>query len=196
LFEFFKFLRGAAGVDDTLYIFFQSSLAAMMELYVHEVKCVLRLQDVFPFVLELATRLSHALELSVQSTEFIQLSKSDVWVFIKFMHPVKCAIQRREAFGSPVSFSSLMLGDARNERFEIEGVNHVFCDSLRKIGVVSKGTGKPPGFGKQRKRLPNYTLLVPVSFNSKGVRKHFKVVEGSGGNVLGEFESKKSFKKL
>ncbi|KAH0633341.1 hypothetical protein KY284_036127 [Solanum tuberosum] len=146
--------------------------------------------------IEQATRLSHALELNVQSTEFIQLSKSDVWEFIKFMHPVKCAIQRREAFGSPVSFSSLMLGDARNERFEIEGVNHVFCDSLRKIGVVSKGTGKPAWFGKQRKRLANCTLLVPVSFNSKGVRKHFKVVEGSGGNVLGEFEAKKSFKKV
>uniref|UniRef100_M1DI63 Uncharacterized protein n=1 Tax=Solanum tuberosum TaxID=4113 RepID=M1DI63_SOLTU len=128
--------------------------------------------------------------------EIEQLSKSDVWEFIKFMHPVKCAIQRREAFGSPVSFSSLMLGDARNERFEIEGVNHVFCDSLRKIGVVSKGTGKPAWFGKQRKRLANCTLLVPVSFNSKGVRKHFKVVEGSGGNVLGEFEAKKSFKKV
>ncbi|WMV45016.1 hypothetical protein MTR67_038401 [Solanum verrucosum] len=72
----------------------------MMKGYVHNVKCVLRLPDVFPFVRELETRLSHALELSVQSTEFIQLSESDVREFIKFMHPVKCAIRRQEALGS------------------------------------------------------------------------------------------------
>ncbi|KAG5586172.1 hypothetical protein H5410_046606 [Solanum commersonii] len=78
--ELCKILRGAAGVDDTLYIFFHSSLAAMMKGNVHDVKCVLRLQDVYPFVHELETRLSHDLELSVQSAEFIQLSESDVRV--------------------------------------------------------------------------------------------------------------------
>ncbi|KAK4706410.1 hypothetical protein R3W88_034031 [Solanum pinnatisectum] len=138
LFEFCKILRGAAGVDDTLYIFCHSSLAKMMEWYVHNVKYKLRLQDVFPFVHELATRLSHALELSVQSTEFIQLSESDVREFIKFMHPVKCAIWRQKEFGSLVSFPSLMQDEAGNEGSEINDVRSIFCDLLEKLELCLK----------------------------------------------------------
>ncbi|KAH0634782.1 hypothetical protein KY284_037568 [Solanum tuberosum] len=153
-FEFCTILRGAAGVDDTLYIFCRSSLAAMMKRNVHDVKHVLRLQDIFPFVHELATRLSHALELSVQLAEFIQLSESDVREFIQFMHRVKCAIRRQKAFGSLVSFPSLMQDEAGNERSEIKGVHHVFCDLLekselclkeleRQLGLVNIGRGEP-----------------------------------------------------
>ncbi|XP_049391686.1 E3 ubiquitin-protein ligase UPL5-like [Solanum stenotomum] len=153
-FEFCTILRGAAGVDDTLYIFCRSSLAAMMKGNVHDVKHVLRLQDIFPFVHELATRLSHALELSVQLAEFIQLSESDVREFIQFMHRVKCAIRRQKAFGSLVSFPSLMQDEAGNERSEIKGVHHVFCDLLekselclkeleRQLGLVNIGRGEP-----------------------------------------------------
>ena len=61
-----------------------------------------------------------------------------------------------------------------------------------KIGDFSKGTGNPAGFGKQRKRWAYCMLLVPVSFNFKGVRKHLNVVWGFGGNVLGQFKAKKS----
>ncbi|KAH0632785.1 hypothetical protein KY284_035571 [Solanum tuberosum] len=154
LFEFCKILRGAVGVNDALYIFCRSSLAAMMKGYVHDVKCMLRLQDVFPFVRELATRLSCALELSVQSAEFLQLSDSDVREFIKFMHPVKCAIRRQQTFGSPVSFPSLMQSEAGNERIEIEGVHRVFCDLQEKmelclkklesqLGLINKERGEP-----------------------------------------------------
>ncbi|KAG5584731.1 hypothetical protein H5410_045165 [Solanum commersonii] len=103
LFNFCKIIRRLVGVDDALYIFCRSSLAAMMKGYVHNDKCVLRLPDVFPFVRELETRLSHALELSVQSTDFIQLSECDVSEFIKFMHSVKCAIRRQEALVRSVS---------------------------------------------------------------------------------------------
>ncbi|KAG5584718.1 hypothetical protein H5410_045152 [Solanum commersonii] len=129
-------------------------LAAMMKGYVHDVKCMLRLQDVFPFVRELATRLSCALELSVQSAEFIQLSDSDVCEFIKFMHPVKCAIRHQQTFGSPVSFPSLMQSEAGNEGIEIEGVHRVFCDLQEKmelclkklesqLGLINKERGEP-----------------------------------------------------
>ncbi|KAH0738108.1 hypothetical protein KY290_036813 [Solanum tuberosum] len=124
----------------------------MMKGYVHDVKCVLRLHDAFPFVRELETRLSHALELNMQSSEYIQLLESGVHEFIKFMHPVKCAIRRQEAFGSTVSFPSLMQDEA--ERFEIKSVHHVFCDLLEKLemcpkelesqlGLVNKGRGEP-----------------------------------------------------
>ncbi|MCD7462697.1 hypothetical protein HAX54_049129 [Datura stramonium] len=163
LLEFCKILRGTTGVDDALYIFCRTSLAAMIELYGHDVNHVLRLQDAFPFVRELATSLSRALELSARSAEFMGLSGSDVHEFIKFMHPVKCAIRRQEAFGCPVSFPSLKLGnsEAGRERYEmhnykkqIEGVHHVFCNLLEKLelclkkldsrlGLMKKGRGEP-----------------------------------------------------
>ncbi|KAK4731145.1 hypothetical protein R3W88_024133 [Solanum pinnatisectum] len=153
-FEFCMILREAAGVDDTLYVFCRSSLAAMMKENVYDVKHVLRLQDIFSFVHELATRLSHALELSVQSAEFIQLSESDVHEFIQFMHQAKCAIRRQKAFGSLVSFPSLMQDEAGNERSEIKCVHHIFCDLLEKselclkelesqLGLVNIERGEP-----------------------------------------------------
>ncbi|WMV46165.1 hypothetical protein MTR67_039550 [Solanum verrucosum] len=108
-----------------------------MKGYVFDVKCVLRLQDVFPFVRELETRLSHDLELSV-ITEFIQLLESDMHEFIKFMYLVKCTIRHQEALGSPVSFPSLMQDEAGNERFEIKGVHRVFCDLLEILELCLK----------------------------------------------------------
>uniref|UniRef100_A0A3Q7I1K5 Uncharacterized protein n=1 Tax=Solanum lycopersicum TaxID=4081 RepID=A0A3Q7I1K5_SOLLC len=90
---------------------------------IHNVKCVLRLQDEYPLVHELETRISHALELSMQSVEYIKLSESGVSEFIKFMHPVKCAIRHQEAFGSPESFLFLMQDEV--ERFEIKGVHRI-----------------------------------------------------------------------
>ncbi|KAH0633347.1 hypothetical protein KY284_036133 [Solanum tuberosum] len=104
----------------------------------HDVKCVLRLQDVHPFVHELATRLSHALELSVQSAEFIQLPENDVREFIKFLHPVKCAIWCQKAFGSPVSFPSLIQDKVRNERSDVKGMHRIFCDLLEKSELCLK----------------------------------------------------------
>ncbi|KAK4731255.1 hypothetical protein R3W88_024243 [Solanum pinnatisectum] len=120
LFKFCTILRGDVGVDDTLYIFCRSCLAAMMKGNVHDVKRVLRLTDVFPLVHELVTRLSHALEFSMQLAEFIQLSESD------------SAIRLQKAYDSPVSFRSLMQDEAGNERCEIKGVHHVFYDLLEK----------------------------------------------------------------
>ncbi|KAK4707279.1 hypothetical protein R3W88_033126 [Solanum pinnatisectum] len=154
LFKFCKILRGAAGVDDTLYIFCHSSLAKMMEWYVHNVKYKLRLQDVFPFVHELATRLSHALELIVQSTEFIQLSESDVREFIKFMHPVKCAIRHQKEFGNPVSFPSLMQDEAGNEGSEINDVHSIFCDLLEKSELCLKKVERQLGLANIERGEP------------------------------------------
>ncbi|WMV46303.1 hypothetical protein MTR67_039688 [Solanum verrucosum] len=102
----------------------------MMKGYVNDVKCVLRLHDTFPFVRELETRLSHALELCAQSAEFIQLSESDVCEFIKFMHPVKFAMRRQKVLGSS------------------------------KIGVVSKGTRKPAGFGELSEKSIEYQWIL------------------------------------
>ncbi|WMV46163.1 hypothetical protein MTR67_039548 [Solanum verrucosum] len=74
----------------------------------------------------------------MQSTEFIELSESDVQEFIKFMHLVKIPIRHQEAFDIPVSFPSLMQGGAGNERLEIEGVHRVFLDLLEKLELCLK----------------------------------------------------------
>ncbi|TMX03757.1 hypothetical protein EJD97_014375 [Solanum chilense] len=95
----------------------------MMKGRIHNVKCVLRLQDDYPFVHELGTRISHALELGMQSAEYIQLSESGVHEFIKFMHPVKCAIRYQEAFGSLDNFLFSVQDEV--ERFEIKVVHRV-----------------------------------------------------------------------
>ena len=95
----------------------------MMKGCINDVNCVFRLQDACPFVHEMETRLSHALELSMQSGEYIQLSESGVREFIKSMHPVKCAITHQEAFGSLGSFLFLMQDEV--ERFEIKGMHRV-----------------------------------------------------------------------
>ena len=68
----------------------------------------------------------------------------------------------------------------------------MICWVAGKIGALSKGTGNLTGFGKQRKRWAYCMLLVAVCFIFKGVRKHLNVVWGFGGNVLGQFEEKKS----
>lgn len=163
LLEFCKLLRGAAGVHDALYIFCRTSLAAMMDCYGYDVNHVLRLHDAFPFVLELATSLSRALELSVRSPEFMGLSGSDVREFIKFMHPVKCAIRRQEVFGCPVSFPSLKQGnseagreryDMHNYQKQIEGVHHVFCNLLDKLELCLKKLDSQLGLMKKGRAEP------------------------------------------
>ncbi|XP_015160786.1 E3 ubiquitin-protein ligase UPL5-like [Solanum tuberosum] len=175
-FEFCTILRGAAGVDDTLYIFCRSSLAAMMKRNVHDVKHVLRLQDIFPFVHELATRLSHALELSVQLAEFIQLSESDVREFIQFMHRVKCAIRRQKAFGSLVSFPSLMQDEAGNERSEIKGVHHVFCDLLEKSELCLKELERQLGLMLLEGRHKNEELYEMLICRSRLFEDSFEYI--------------------
>ncbi|KAG5584727.1 hypothetical protein H5410_045161 [Solanum commersonii] len=148
--EFCKILRGAAGVNDDLYIYSQSSLAAMMKWYVHNVKYVLRLQYVFPFVRELAAKLSCALELSVQLAEFINLSDNDVREFIKFMHPFP------------------FLHEAGNERLEIEGVHCVFLDLLEKLELCQKKLESQLG-------LINKERCGPIELES--ISKLFKGLE-------------------
>ncbi|TMW87503.1 hypothetical protein EJD97_019877 [Solanum chilense] len=135
LFEFCTILRGAAGVDDDLYLFFRSRLAAMMQENVHDVKHVLTLHHVFPFVDELATTLSHSLELSAQSPDFKQLSDSDVLVFIQLMHSVEQVIRRQTAFGSPVSLPWLMQDEEANE---LKGVHTIICNLLDKMELCLK----------------------------------------------------------
>ena len=147
-----------------IYIYCRSSLAAMMDWYAHNVKYVLRLQDVFPFVYKLETRLSHSLELSMKSNNFLQLLESDVCESIKFMHPVKCAILRQKEFGSPVSFSSLMQIEAGYEGSEINGVHSIFCDLLGKLEVCLKKVEIQLGLVNIEKMSPLY-LLVTISFN-------------------------------
>ncbi|KAK4731600.1 hypothetical protein R3W88_024588 [Solanum pinnatisectum] len=139
LLEFYRIIRGVAGVGDALYIFCWTNLVAIMERYVYDVKCV-KIVGCFPFVHQLTTWLLCALELSVQSTKFIQLSDNDVHMFIRFIHPV--------------NFPSLIQGEAGNERFGIEGVHHVYYDLLEKLKLCLKELDCQIGLVKKERDEP------------------------------------------
>lgn len=189
LLEFCKLLRGTVGVHDALYIFCRSSVAAMLEWYDNDVKNVLRLEDTFPSVCELAKRLTCALELSAQSTEFMELLGSDVCEFIKFMHHVKCAIQRQQAFGCPVSFPLLKQGnsEAGRERIEmdsykkqIEGVYRIFCNLLDKLDLCLKKLESQLGLIKNGRAEPivlHWSQCLVILKELKKISKLYKGLE-------------------
>ena len=60
----------------------------------------------------------------------------DMRDFIKFMNPIKCAIQHQETVCNSVSFSSLVQGEGGNENFEIEGMDCVFSNFLENWNYV------------------------------------------------------------
>ncbi|KAL3820241.1 hypothetical protein ACJIZ3_006146 [Penstemon smallii] len=72
----------AAGTCDTLYVFCRNSLVSKLELTDSlEKKALIGFKDIFPFVKELAVKLSHDLLLSTESTPLL----SDVRDFSMFL---------------------------------------------------------------------------------------------------------------
>ncbi|KAK6149551.1 hypothetical protein DH2020_017076 [Rehmannia glutinosa] len=103
--EFCKLLKRAAGVDDPLYGSCRSSLGTMVEYTdIRENKWSIGLGDIFPFVSELAAKLSHDLVVSAESTSFPGPSPSigDVDDFTAFMVAVRNEIKRDLGFSCPV----------------------------------------------------------------------------------------------
>ncbi|KAL8469143.1 hypothetical protein ACS0TY_032105 [Phlomoides rotata] len=102
--EFCKLLKRAVGIDDPLYCLCRSSLGAMVE-YVEigeKKKGLVGLRDIFPFVSELAAKLSHDLELSTESTSFPGPSLSDISDFSSFVVPVRNEIKKVVVFCGPI----------------------------------------------------------------------------------------------
>lgn len=101
--EFCKLLKRAVGIDDALYCLCRSSLGAMVEyVEIGGKKGLVGLRDIFPFVSELAAKLSHDLELSAGPTTFPGPSLSDISDFSSFVVPVKNEIKKYVEFCGPI----------------------------------------------------------------------------------------------
>lgn len=92
--EFCRLLSRAAGIDDSLYIFCRSRLGTMVEyIEIGKEKGLIGLRDVFPFVGELAAKISHDLVLNIEATSLLGLSSRDVSDFSAFLVPLKNEIK-------------------------------------------------------------------------------------------------------
>ncbi|KAJ8526233.1 hypothetical protein K7X08_028710 [Anisodus acutangulus] len=142
--EFCKLLRGAAGIYDRLYKFCRCSLGAVVESTgiarcKADTKKLVALQDVFPFVREIATELSDDLVLTMGSTNFLGLSFSLVRDFTVFMLPVWNVICWQAPFGVPfgflISFPRMEddTSEAKYYKESIECLRQIFYDLLDKI---------------------------------------------------------------
>ncbi|KAI3456542.1 hypothetical protein Pfo_013205 [Paulownia fortunei] len=101
--EFCRLLNRAAGIDDPLYALCRSSLGTMVEyIEIGEKKGLIGLRDIFPFVSELAAKLSHDLVLSTESTSFMGPSSDDVGDFSAFVVPVRNEIKGDVGFCGPI----------------------------------------------------------------------------------------------
>ncbi|KAL3820242.1 hypothetical protein ACJIZ3_006147 [Penstemon smallii] len=99
--EFCKWLCRAAGTCDPLYVFYRNSLVSMLELTDSlEKKELIGFKDIFPFVKELAVKLSHDWMLSTESTPLL----SDVKDFSVFMVLVRKKIKRYVLNCGPIIF--------------------------------------------------------------------------------------------
>ncbi|XP_019262636.1 PREDICTED: E3 ubiquitin-protein ligase UPL5-like [Nicotiana attenuata] len=159
--EFCKLLRGAVGIDDRLYNKCRSSLGAIVEstgiaTCKAETKKLLALQDVFPFVCEVASKLSYDLELTMGSTKLIGLSFSIVRDFTVFMLPVRNVIRWQVPFRFPITFPLEEDDTSEGVYYKeyIECLHHIFYDLLDKmemclreledrLGLKENGKGKP-----------------------------------------------------
>ncbi|KAF8031843.1 hypothetical protein BT93_D0916 [Corymbia citriodora subsp. variegata] len=107
--EFCKLLRGIAS-DDPLYLCCRSSLGSMMEVvkvswlseHTKSVKRAISIQEISPFVSELADILSKDLELSLSSAASVE-TRSNVLAFKRFLRPLRTAISRHKDFKHPIS---------------------------------------------------------------------------------------------
>ncbi|XP_025883649.1 E3 ubiquitin-protein ligase UPL5-like [Solanum lycopersicum] len=141
--EFCKSLRDA-GIEDDLYIFCRSSLRDIIALVgiarcEADTKKFISLQDVLPFVREIAVKLYHNLNLTMGSAP-LSLSYSLVHNFAGFMFPVRNAIWFQVPFGSTITYPLIKndTGDAEYYRQSIECLYYSFR-GLLKATLLSLG---------------------------------------------------------
>ncbi|XP_057765028.1 E3 ubiquitin-protein ligase UPL5 [Salvia miltiorrhiza] len=134
--EFCKLLKRAAGIDDPLYCLCRSSLGAMMEyIEVGDQKGKIDVRDIFPFINELAAKLSHDLVLSIESMPFPGPSLSDINDFSSFVAPVRNGIKGNARFLGPirVPLSEDLRGVPHGYADEIGILYSIFDDLLSKL---------------------------------------------------------------
>ncbi|PPS11552.1 hypothetical protein GOBAR_AA09071 [Gossypium barbadense] len=140
LLEFCKLLRKVVN-EDSLYEACRSALGMLLEsvgtsrgLMLPEVKGLIVIQDIFPFVSELADKISKNLESSVDSTSSGEPLSSDVRDFTAFLNPLRSTILERVAFRIPISVK-WKKKDNRNPPYgeAVEFLHTIFNDLLGKM---------------------------------------------------------------
>ncbi|PHT82344.1 hypothetical protein T459_15359 [Capsicum annuum] len=175
--EFCKLLNSAAGVDDALYGLCRSSLGGIVEgsgiasweRRSGDSKVVIELEDVFPFVCELAGKISRGLEMSVGENAITGPSLSDVRDFTAFMRPVRNLIGDYVENCSPIAFPLKEEGTLQEVgtsrifgmwyyRQQIKSLHDIYFDLLEKVefclkkmeetlALKEKGEGEPYALG-------------------------------------------------
>lgn len=140
--ELCKLLR-RVGQEDPLYISCRNALGSLLEsigistpelTYSENVNELFVVQEIFPFVSELANRLSRDLVSSMESLTSVGPSVVDVRDFATFMLHLRTAITGQVGFKGPISVS-LNGRDYRHPLYgeEIEFLHHIFIDLLKKM---------------------------------------------------------------
>ncbi|KAL1560022.1 HECT-type E3 ubiquitin transferase [Salvia divinorum] len=125
--EFCNLLKKAAGIDDPLYCLCRSSLGEMvgdMEVGLGVKKLKTGLPDIFPFVSELAEKLSHDLVLSTESMFFPGPLLGDISDFSSFVAPIMKEIEGN------VMFLGLPLTE------DLRGIPQGYADEIRMLYVI------------------------------------------------------------
>ncbi|KAH6777298.1 ubiquitin protein ligase 5 [Perilla frutescens var. frutescens] len=134
--EFCTLLKMATGTDDPLYSLCRSSLGAMVEyVEVGEKKGLIGVRDIFPFVNELAAKLSRDLVLSTETIPFLGPSLSDINDFSSFVVPVRNEIKGDVGFCGPIQvpLSEDLRGLPLCYADEIIILHGIFVDLLSKL---------------------------------------------------------------
>ncbi|KHG17189.1 E3 ubiquitin-protein ligase UPL5 -like protein [Gossypium arboreum] len=140
LLEFCKLLRKVVS-EDSLYEACRSALGMLLEsvgtsrgLMLPEVKGLIVIQDIFPFVSELADKISKNLESSVDSTSSGEPLSSDVRDFTAFLNPLRSTILERVAFRIPISVKWKKKDNSNPPYGEaVEFLHTIFNDLLGKM---------------------------------------------------------------
>ncbi|XP_059663181.1 E3 ubiquitin-protein ligase UPL5 [Cornus florida] len=130
--EFCKLL-GRTAHDDPLYSLCRSSLGSMVE-KCDTNKALIAVQEIFPFVSELAAKLSSDLVLSMESPTGIGPLLSDVCDFTAFLLPLRTVIKEQVDLGVPISLPIEEGGyNIPCHREEIKFLHGIFTDLLGKM---------------------------------------------------------------
>ncbi|XVE87679.1 hypothetical protein DITRI_Ditri19aG0007000 [Diplodiscus trichospermus] len=138
--EFCKLLRKVAN-EDSLYSSCRSTLGVLLEtvvasrgLMLPEVKGLIAMQEIFPFVSELADKLSKELDSTVDSNTTAASLSSDVRDFTSFLNPFRSAISEQVGFRIPISIE-WEKEDYNHPPYgkEIEFLHAIFNDLLDKM---------------------------------------------------------------
>ncbi|TKY53955.1 E3 ubiquitin-protein ligase UPL5 [Spatholobus suberectus] len=134
--EFCKLLR-RVGCDDPLYLYCRSTCGSLLETagvsYAgsENVKGLVLIQDIFPFVCELASSLLRDLDLSMESPTAAGHLSNDVGDFTAFLIPLRTGIKEQQ------SLKDSMAQDKRHKDIlladEIEYLHRLYIELLDKI---------------------------------------------------------------